>query len=109
VPHFICDLRDAWRSLTRSPGFTAAAVATLALGLAGTTAVFSLVHAVLAGLLLSAVATRGLGRLLYGVRPGDPGSLLGAAALLAAVALAAAYGPARRASRSDPIRALRQE
>ena len=62
-----------------------------------------------AGLLLSAGATRGLARLLYGVRPGDPGFLFGAAALLAAVALAAAYGPARRASRSDPIRALRQE
>ncbi len=38
---------DPTRTLRRSPWFTAAAVATLALGLAGTTAVFSLVRAVL--------------------------------------------------------------
>jgi predicted permease len=41
------DLRYAARALARTPGFTAAAVLTLAIGIGGTTAVFSLIDAVL--------------------------------------------------------------
>jgi len=46
---------------------------------------------------------------LYGVRPGDPSVIGWVAALLTVSALLAGYGPARRASRVDPAKALRHE
>jgi ABC-type antimicrobial peptide transport system permease subunit len=67
----------------------------------------------LAGLAIGAVASLLLARflqsLLYGVAPYDPVVMLLAAALLSAVTLAACYLPAYRASRIDPIVALREE
>ncbi|MGA3024017.1 MAG: ABC transporter permease [Bryobacteraceae bacterium] len=47
--------------------------------------------------------------LLYGIQPGDPISIAAAMALLAGIALLAGYIPAARASRVDPLRALRYE
>jgi ABC-type antimicrobial peptide transport system permease subunit len=44
---------------------------------------------------------------LAGVSPYDPAAFAAGALLLAAAGLAAAYVPARQASRVDPIRALR--
>lgn len=53
--------------------------------------------------------TRGVASQLYGITPHDPFTLAGAAAILFAVALAATYLPARRATRIDPISAIRFE
>ncbi len=62
-----------------------------------------------AGVFLSLAATRGAGSLLFGLRASDPLSLIVACAFLVAVALLASYVPARRASRIDPMIALRYE
>jgi len=61
------------------------------------------------GILVALGATRYLASLLYGVRPFDPPTFLAVALLLSFVALAACYIPARRASRVDPLVALRYE
>lgn len=62
-----------------------------------------------AGLALALVGTRLLSSLLFEVRPIDPLSLGIACGVLAATAIAAAYMPARRATRIDPIEALRAD
>jgi ABC-type antimicrobial peptide transport system permease subunit len=46
---------------------------------------------------------------LYGIKPRDPVALGAAVAILQATALFAGYMPARRASRIDPMAALRHE
>jgi ABC-type antimicrobial peptide transport system permease subunit len=78
------DTRYALRTLRKSPGFTLVAV--LSLGLA-----------------------RLLNALLYGVTAYDSWTFVGVAALLCGVALLATWLPARRATRVDPIIALKAE
>jgi predicted permease len=59
------------------------------------------------GLALAFGASRLITGLLFGTEPGDPLTYATVAAALLLVAIAASYLPARRASRIDPIRALR--
>ena len=65
------------------------------------------------GLPVGLAVSLGVGRLvaslLYGVRPNDPWQLAGAVILLAVATAVAAYLPARRAARLDPMAALREE
>jgi putative ABC transport system permease protein len=62
-----------------------------------------------AGLTGALVLTRLMETLLFGVRPSDPATLAGVAALITAVAAAASLVPAVRATRVDPMVALRDE
>jgi predicted permease len=53
--------------------------------------------------------TRFLSGLLYGVRPGDPATLVAVSALLIAIAFFACYFPARQAAKVDPMMALKHD
>ena len=63
---------------------------------------------IVAGLVFSASTASMMASLLYGVRPHDPAVFLIVPLLLLAVALLASYLPARRATKVDPIIALRE-
>ena len=84
------DLRFAIRQLAKSPGFTAAAVLTLAL-------------------LLAVGTGRIVSGLLYEVGALDPAAFTVAPLILGTTALLACWLPARRATRINPITALRAE
>jgi putative ABC transport system permease protein len=60
-----------------------------------------------AGLLVSTALTRFARSMLYEIQPDDPTTFLSVAVILAAIAIVAAYLPARRAARVDPVSALR--
>jgi putative ABC transport system permease protein len=61
------------------------------------------------GIVAALATTRFIQSFLYGLAPNDPWVLGSAAAVLALVALIAGYLPALRASRLDPMTALREE
>lgn len=79
LERMVQDLKYAFRRLIKSPGFTIAAAASAA------------------------------SALIFGLKPRDPATLVLATVLLAVVALAASYLPARRAAGLDPIASLREE
>jgi putative ABC transport system permease protein len=64
---------------------------------------------VLIGALLALGAARLISSQLYGVKPSDPLTYVAVALCLVLVAMLACYIPARRATRVDPLVALRYE
>jgi putative ABC transport system permease protein len=100
------DLRHGARALAGKIGFTSVAVLTLALGIGANTA-FGMLVGIAAALAL--ILNYLLRSQLYGVSPADPTTYLAVTFLLGAVALAASYIPAHRATRVDPLVALRYE
>jgi putative ABC transport system permease protein len=61
------------------------------------------------GVAVAYAAARGMGALLFGVRPEDPFTITVAAALCLATAVVGCLRPAMRAARVDPLSALRAE
>lgn len=61
------------------------------------------------GVVCALLGARVLASFLYGVRPRDPAVIVAAPVVLAAIALLASMGPARRAASVEPMAALRQE
>jgi ABC-type antimicrobial peptide transport system permease subunit len=77
----------------------------MVLGQAGKMVMLGVVIGMVAAILL----TRLMSSILFGVSPSDPLTLAAVAFMLTAVALFACYIPARRATRVDPMIALRYE
>jgi ABC-type antimicrobial peptide transport system permease subunit len=67
------------------------------------------VAGVVIGVAGAAMITRLMGTMLFGVKPIDAGTFAAVAGLMLVVSCAAAYVPARRATRVDPLTALRAE
>jgi ABC-type antimicrobial peptide transport system permease subunit len=63
----------------------------------------------LIGLPVSLAAARTVASILFGIAPADPLAFLSTAGVLAAIGLAAAFVPARRAATLEPIQVLRHE
>ena len=86
-------------------GATRGKVYRLILGEAGTPVFVGLG----AGLIASTLAAQAIQKLLYGIQAVDPSLMLLVAAFFVAAGIAAAFLPARRAARVDPMEALRPE
>jgi putative ABC transport system permease protein len=111
------DLRFGMRMLRKSPGFAIVHCSRMALGALPRNVLAMVVKeglwltaaGILAGVVCAALLTRVMTTLMFGVSATDPAVYLGISALLLAVALAACYLPARRATKVDPMVALRCE
>jgi predicted lysophospholipase L1 biosynthesis ABC-type transport system permease subunit len=81
----------------------------LALGAGRGDVLWMVAAGLVVGIPAALALTRLIQRTLYGVKPNDPLSFVAAGALMLVVAAVAAWIPARRAARVDPMRALRCE
>jgi ABC-type antimicrobial peptide transport system permease subunit len=79
------------------------------LGLIGTECGKLLIAGLALGIVFALAASQAIAKLLYGLSPKDPLTIGMSALLLALVALPASLIPAIRASRLDPLEALREE
>ncbi len=102
---YLVQLRRREIGIRMAMGSDAAGIFRLVLG----DGMLILAAGLIAGLAGAALLRRLIESQLYGVSPLDPGVLAAVAALLAAAALLACLVPARRATRVDPVTALRQE
>jgi putative ABC transport system permease protein len=64
---------------------------------------------VLAGVVAATAVTRSMAGLLFGIAPNDPWTFVAVSVLLVLIGIAAAWIPAHRATRIDPVSALRAE
>jgi ABC-type antimicrobial peptide transport system permease subunit len=85
----INDTRHALRALFKSPAFA--------------------IPGVVIGIAAAFILTRSMQSLLFGIAPTDPLTFSTVSIFLLIVTMAAAYIPSRRASRVNPIEALRQQ
>jgi len=102
---FSVSSRTAEIGIRMSLGADASRVQRMVLGEGGVLLGVGLV----AGMVGALLASRLLQRLLFGVAPHDPATLIAVAAIIAAVGIAACWLPALRAARVDPAVALRSE
>ena len=103
VVSYMVGLRTRELAVRMALGAEPQALRRLVLGQAAAVAAFGIALGIAAAVLL----TRYLATLLFGITPTDPATLVGAAALMAAVSAAASWIPARRAAATDPALALR--
>ena len=105
VMHYVVAQRTQELGIRMALGARSGDVFKLVIGQGMNVALFGLA----AGTLAALAFTRVLEKLLFGVKPTDPATLLGVIVAMVVTAIAACYVPARRATRVNPIIALRHE